>query len=361
MILAIFSGLIYLFLQSALVYGWYKPVRQRDKNAASFPVSVIVAAHNEAENLPRLLESLSQLNYPEWELVLVLDRCTDESVQVIAAWKSKLPLVHLVKITQTPAGWSPKKWAIEQGVATATHEHLLLTDADCRVQPDWISAFAQSWTHEEVLIGLGPYEQAPGWLNKIIRWETFSTALLMAGMARLNMPYMAVGRNLAYRKSFFQRNEGLVSFAGQLSGDDDLLVNAFAQPESTSVVLIPGSWTFSLPKTTWRSWFLQKMRHVSGSAAYTVKSKLWLALFHGSHFLFYFGLIILSFEPLTAKVVFPLYLLRLAISWYLTYLVNKKIREPNLLTWFPVLDLFTLIYNLSIIPLGLILPPRWKK
>lgn len=358
LLLCALSGLVYVLLQAFLTWK----IRRYVPPVVSGPlpgVSVIVAAHNEAERLPGLLQALSSQQYPEFEVIIALDRCTDESPAAVQATGD--PRIRGVVIAETPTGWTGKKWALNQAIREARHAHLAFTDADCTMGQNWLAQLAGMWSERTaVVIGLGAYTYAPGWLNRLIRWETFHTAFLMTGMAIAGLPYMAVGRNLAYRKDFFEKNGGFQAFKARLSGDDDLLVNAFARKGAVEVAFHPDSVTFSEPKTSWKSWVRQKLRHVSGSTAYTFRSKLSLALFHGSHVLFYLCLGINLFQQQTGWGVFTLYFLRMACSWMLFLSVRKKMPEKSMLAWFPVLDLMTLIYNLTLVPMGLIKTPKWN-
>ena len=102
-------------------------------------------------------------------------------------------------------------------------------------------------------------------MNKYLQFDTLMIAVQYLSYAIAGIPYMGVGRNLAYRKSLFYKNKGFASHYGLLSGDDDLFVNETATRENTAVEFHPDSHTLSIPELSWKAWFTQKCRHMSTS------------------------------------------------------------------------------------------------
>src|SRR5204862_7566706 len=132
----------------------------------------------------------------------------------------------------------------------------------------------------EIVIGYGAYNKRPGLLNKLIRFETFHSALQYLSFALAGTPYMGVGRNLSYKKDVFLRNKGFSSINHIPGGDDDLFINKVATKKNTAVIIDPEAVTRSIPKTTWRSWFKQKARHYTTAKFYRPRHKFLL----GSYF-----------------------------------------------------------------------------
>jgi cellulose synthase/poly-beta-1,6-N-acetylglucosamine synthase-like glycosyltransferase len=351
-------ALIYLLMQTGLVWGWKRiPTKARGRTLP--PISVVIAAYNEAENLRRYLPTILNQAYPAFEVVLVLDRCTDGSRAVAEALAQ--PNLRLVEVASLPDGWAGKKYALQQGISAARYEHLAFTDADCEGGPAWLGEIAAHfYPGKKWVLGLGLYRQRPGWLNRFVRYETFYAAFQYIGFARWGMPYMGVGRNLAYRKSSFQRVQGFEAIRGRLSGDDDLLVNAHAQGRETAVMVSPDSRTYSQAKPTFRAWLRQKFRHVSAATAYSYHSLLLLGLFHLCHLGFYLSSILLPLINLsTVGPVLALYIGKTTLSWLLMRSVAKIWQEDVGLRYFPVLDFLFFLYNFLVVPIGLIRKPAW--
>ncbi|MDX2246736.1 MAG: glycosyltransferase [Bacteroidia bacterium] len=355
--LVIIFGLTYLALQAWILRGWLC-IPEKQIKPSDLPLSVIIAAHNEVENLKKFLPHVLRQNYRDYEVVLVLDRSNDGSKE----WLAELNNSRLssVIISETPEGWAPKKWALTQGIEAAKNEHLVFTDADCQPQENWLSEVAGHFTgNTELVLGIGPYFQYPGLLNAFIQFETAYAAFQYVGLAVNGFPYMGVGRNIAYTRSFFQRNGGFRKFKDKLSGDDDLLVNAFARKENTTVMVSEKSKVFSEPKHTFYTWFRQKLRHISASTDYSSPTKIILGIFHLSHLGFYLFGLLLCMTNLTGWAFFSLYILKMGISGVMFAQVAVKIGMRRIIWAYPVLDFLFFIYNLSAVPIGLIRKPSW--
>ncbi|MDX1532168.1 MAG: glycosyltransferase, partial [Rhodothermales bacterium] len=191
------------------------------------PISVVVAARDEADRLPDLLGALAAQTHPDFEAVVVDDASEDATPHLVGERAESDPRFRLVRAADLPdRGPAPlprKKRALTAGIAAASHGRLAFTDADCAPPPTWLSALA-AWAAtdpEAVLVGYGPYRRRPGVLNAFVRYETLVTALLTAGAVGLGRPYMAVGRNFSYPRALFERLGGFAHQAQSLSGDDD--------------------------------------------------------------------------------------------------------------------------------------------
>lgn len=350
-------GLLLALCHGLLAWGLRR--LRRSWPPADRPVSVLLAARNEAGRLDRCLGSLLAQDYPQFEVLLVLDRCTDGSQALAAAWAARDPRLRVLEVQATPPGWSPKKWALQQALDAARHDLLLLTDADCRAGAGWIAALAAPLAAgQELVLGTGRYEAAPGLLGHAVRLETAYTAFQYLGAAGLGLPYMGVGRSLGYTRGFICRAGGMAPIAARLSGDDDLLVNRFADPARTAALASPEAATWSLPPATWSAWRRQKQRHVSASPAYRPASLLLLALLHGSHLAWTAALLAgLWIAPLPS-----LALLAARLAWGAATFGDfwqqweGKGRLPASL----FLDMFYFLYNLTIVPAGLINRPLWR-
>ena len=182
-----------------------------------------------------------------------------------------------------------KKFPLSIGIKECKHEVVLLTDADCKPASEkWVAKMQAAFKPGiEVVLGMGPDYKEPGVLNKLIRWETFHTALQYFGFALAGTPYMGVGRNLSYRKELFFRNKGFSAINNLPSGDDDLFINKVATKSNTAIVLDPEAFTFSAPKQTWKDWMRQKARHYSTGKYYKRSHKFLLGLYAASLALFY--------------------------------------------------------------------------
>ncbi|MCP4457449.1 MAG: glycosyltransferase [Cytophagales bacterium] len=232
------------------------------RNQTNPNISVVVCAHNEELNLKSLVPILLNQTYEQFEIIVVLDRCVDQSKKLMEGFSDEK--ISIVNIDDTDPNFHPKKMGITRGIDQAHGEWILLTDADCRPTKNWIIEMARGMsTSYELVIGLSPYLKSPSLLNQLIQYETFQTALRFVASAAAGKPYMALGRNLAYRKSSFIRNKGFGEYSRVMGGDDDLLAQSMLKKDNYKLILSDDSKVDSIPETKWSSYFHQKTRHFS--------------------------------------------------------------------------------------------------
>lgn len=353
-------GSIYLIFQALLAFAWLRISRDNTSVGEPRPVSVIIAARNEYVNLKKFLPSILTQNYPHYEILVVLDRSRDQSQDLLEQWQKEYSHLRVIVQDSLPKDWQGKKWALTQGVKAARNEYLVFTDADCKVGKEWLMEISKQFSPDnEVVLGIGAYLKYPGLLNAFIRYETSYTAFQYIGAAWWKLPYMAVGRNLAYTKKFWEKAEGWERVKERLSGDDDLLINAFAR--TVKVMTSRESYTWSEPKHKFIEWIKQKWRHISASEQYSSKSLLFLGIFHISHLCFYtFFLLSLQAIP-EDTLTWNIFIIRTGISWLVMLSIYKKLPHFRLMYWYPIWDVLFFVYNLVIVPSGLIATPTWKK
>jgi glycosyltransferase involved in cell wall biosynthesis len=322
-----------------------------NKPAVQEPVSVIICARNEAENLTKYLPDVLTQNYANFEVIVVNDCSLDESEDVLRVFQSQYTTLKVVKITEHPRFKTGKKFAVTLGIKAAANNILLFTDADCKPQSkDWISLMAQHYSNPqtEIVLGYSPYQKAKGFLNALIRYETFQTALNYFGFALDGMPYMGVGRNLSYKKTLFFEGKGFAAHMHIPSGDDDLFVNQNATQINTAIEVSAASHTWSEPKDTWASYWKQKTRHMGASKMYKSNHKLNLSLQALSAIGFYLFLTLCLVLKVELIVILVIFLFRFFCQVFVYYKSLEKLRYKDLLWWFILLDPFYYIYLLTV-------------
>ncbi|HYF68181.1 MAG TPA: glycosyltransferase [Ohtaekwangia sp.] len=255
-----------------------KSLRQ---NTHTLPVSVIVCAHDEEDNLRELIPLLLRQDYPNFEVVIIDDRSNDNTFDFLLDEAKKDHRLRMVHVNRTPPHVNSKKYSLTLGIKAAKYEWLLLTDADCRPESEkWISSMSNGFAEDKTFVlGFSPYVRTGGFLNLFIRFESLITAVLYMAFGLLKNPYMGVGRNLAYRKSFFLAEKGFNQFMKVTGGDDDLFVNQHATGKNTEVIMGKDSVMYSIPEKSWRSFFRQKLRHLSVGKFYKFKHRFLLGTF----------------------------------------------------------------------------------
>src|SRR5690606_30689242 len=204
------------------------------------------------------------------EVIVVNDNSFDESKYILEEYRRTFKQLQLVELKQEARFIPGKKFPLSIGIKTAKHEIVLLTDADCVPASEfWIDKMQQGF-HDgiEIVLGYGALHKKKGFFNKMIRWETFHTALQYLSYAKAGMAYMGVGRNLSYKKSVFFRHKGFSAHNHVPGGDDDLFINKATTKKNTAIVIDKESFTLSEPATSMRQWIRQKKRHYTTSKYY---------------------------------------------------------------------------------------------
>ena len=319
-------------------------------NIKPFGVSVIVCAWNELENLKELLPLLNNQNYKTFEVIIVDDRSWDKTYDYLLIECADYQKVRFLRIEKTPDHLSSKKYALTLGIKSAKYDIILLTDADCRPQSEfWVKEMAACMTSEkEIVLGFSPYFKAKGFLNNLIRYETFITALQYFSFALVGVPYMGVGRNLMYRKSLFLKNKGFAKHTNIVGGDDDLFMNDVATHENTAICLNADAFIYSIPKTTWQTWYRQKRRHLSVSKRYKLHNKILLGgLASTQIFAWLIFLILIPFlwhNPLIYAML-GVFLTRIIAQWIVFGKANKQLDNTLETLTLPLWDgIFTLYF-----------------
>lgn len=328
------------------------------------PVSVIVCAHDELENLRELVPALLAQEFPDFEVIVVNDRSNDATFDFLLEETKKHVRLRMVNVEQVPASVNGKKYALTLGIRAAKHEWVVLTDADCRPQGTrWLQQLAaQADATAEFVIGYSPYRKGGGFLNYFIRFDTLMTAVQYLGFALVKMPYMGVGRNLMYRKSVFMRSKGFNELLPLTGGDDDLFVNRHANAMNVRVALGLEALTRSIPKTTVSSFAQQKVRHLSAGKYYRFGHRVLLGLFMTTWCLTWWlalPLLLLSANP---YLIAGLLLARVICLYILLPIVLKKVGDTFEVWGVVLLDFLYTIYYLSTGTAALTTRKiRWKK
>jgi glycosyltransferase involved in cell wall biosynthesis len=352
---AVASVQLFYYLYFFRRVGTYTP--QLKEQSQQHPVSVIICARDEDENIARNLPGILVQDYPTThEIIVVNDNSVDDTKYILAELQKTFKKLHIVDLAQEAKLIAGKKYPLSIGIKEAKHEIVLLTDADCVPATEkWMFKMQDAFTDGvEVVLGYGAYHKMPGFLNKAIRFETFHTALQYLGYALAGLPYMGVGRNLAYRKNLFFRNKGFSSINHIPSGDDDLFINKVATGKNTAVVIDQEAFTLSTPKQTWKEWIRQKNRHYSTGKYYKFSHKFLLGLYTGSFFLFYplFVLSIVFFDWRWSLIPF---VIRLVVQASIWNKAMKKLNESDLFSLFLFWDLWMFFYYF------IFAPALWKK
>ena len=318
-----------------------------DTKKSKQPVSIIICARNEAENLKNFLPSVLEQDYPDFEVIVVNDCSEDNSYEILGKFLKKYPNLRISTVNKDPKFSHNKKFAQFIGIKSAKNEILLFTDADCRPESNkWLEGMTSHFEEKvDFVLGYGGYISEKGLLNKYIRYDSVTIAMQYLGMAIRGVPYMGVGRNMSYRRSVFFRNKGFGSHNHIVSGDDDLLVNTLATGENTHIEFSQETHTRSVPSSSVNEWITQKKRHLTTAPFYKPRDKFLLITEPFTRVLFYSSLIILLSFLFLWQWVLSVFVIRLITQIIVFTLVHKKLNEPGLLAYLLIFDIFSPLIN----------------
>ncbi|MBO7496986.1 MAG: glycosyltransferase [Salinivirgaceae bacterium] len=313
------------------------------------PVSVVICARNEGENLKMFLPKILEQNYPDFEVIVVSDCSEDDTLTILAELELTHKNLRHTSIESDRKFTHGKKLAVTIGLKSAKNEHIVLIDADCYpVSPNWLASIMSAYTDgTEIVLGYGGYEPRKGLLNKLIRFDTLNIAMQYIGWAKAGHPYMGVGRNISYtRRIFFEKN-GFQSHYHLMSGDDDLFVNERANKLNTKTITSADSIVESLPCETFQQWVKQKKRHLSTWTHYRFGTKIILSYELLSRVLFYSVLMVAIFGFNLYIEAAAAYGFRLIVQLIVYKMNMRKLCEQGFLLLIPIFDIILPVLQLA--------------
>lgn len=328
--------LFVLFIYSRLAFH-----KQKEQSNNMPDVSIIIAARNEADNIFKNLPFILDQDYPNFEVIVVNHQSMDESKYILDAFEHEFPNMRVINVEKSVHLKFGKKLPLTIGIKGAKYEHLLFTDADCTpTSNQWLKSMSACFSNKhEIVLGYGPYKKKKGFLNKIIRFDTVWIALNYFSFAKAKMPYMGIGRNMAYTKSVFESVSGFKSHYALSSGDDDLFIQEAAKKGNYTINIDPDSYCLSNPPKTWSGWMRQKSRHYTTTERYTLIKKLMLGIYPLSLLLMLISFVTLLFDSNFIWLTLTVFGFILAVKWLILGKALKKLNESKFIAYLPLLDI----------------------
>lgn len=272
--------ILYLIAMSALMIGFMRlPEFFSEEIAAKTRFSIIVPFRNEAENLPKLLESIVLLKYPSdlFEFIFVNDASEDDSVALInQLLQIPSESINFRIIDNERQSASPKKDAITKAIAIGKFEWILTTDADCVLPKHWLIAYNKYIEKYRPIMVAGPVNYiVNGTLTQQFqKFDGLSLQLVTQGSFGLQVPLLCNGANLAYKKEAFSEVEGFKLNNHIASGDDIFMLEKMQDrfPEQVCFIKSKDAIVETCPQKNWNEVINQRIRWASK----TSKQKSWI-------------------------------------------------------------------------------------
>ena len=332
--LAILQWPRFLKLQKLL-----SPEREAGQQPA---LSVLVAFRDEEKHLKALIKALQSQEYPDFEIIMINDGSSDRSAELVRQKQKEFTGLRLIDLP--PSG---KKKALSVGISRASHECLVFTDADCLPATNqWLTEIGKAFASADLILGYAPLKSQGNSAGQMARFETLQTAFQYLYAANRQKPYMAVGRNLAYRRTLYKKVNGYEKHQHLPYGDDDLLIqSARALPDlKVKALLSQASFVYSAAPQSWAAWWRQKRRHYGTAYRYRIVDQVRLG-FEGALQILYlpiFTLVLFFNWPLALGLL----ALRYTLQLWLSYRLSRHMQSSRIYRWF-------IIYEGLLVALGI--------
>jgi len=338
-ILAVFVSSIYWIVLYGRIHFSKEVVRYGEKRNKS----IVIAGKDEYVNIQQNLPFLADLQ-DITEIIFVNDHSSDDSNVVLKQLAAKNQMIKIIIPSKNIPG---KKLGLTEGIEHSNTNIIVLTDADCKpADPKWAQIMGSYLDDDHRLVlGYGPLKKTTGWVNAFSRFETIITAIQYFGFALLKIPYMGVGRNMAFRKDLFKDVNGYNDHMHIPSGDDDLLVQQAAKNTNIRISLDRDSFVYSDSKATWNEYTAQKKRHMAVSTSYSLMHQVLLSIHPFLHILSFMLGVFLLFNG-----CFTLVLSVMVIRWIVLMITGyssfKRLDGKDLFLFIPIFDIMLIPYYL---------------
>lgn len=284
-----------------------KLFRFQKKKESNIKISIVVAAKNEINNMQYLVAALCAQNYSkeDYEVIIIDDNSEDNTYATSKILCAELANFHTIKAENKI--FDGKKGALDIGIKKAKYPYILVTDADCEPETEWINSFAIGFENgNDFLFGIAPFKVSNSLTNLIARFENLKANFIVFAFAKLGVPYSATARSFGFSKEAFHKILGYQNTIATLSGDDDLLLQeAIKFKLKIGIITGHNSFVYSKTKNTFCEYANQKARHTSTSLHYSFKSKMLLATWHLLNLISLFSILAL---PLGTIFILPFFI-----------------------------------------------------
>ena len=320
--------------------------------------SIVIAAKNEVSKITSLIKSLQKLDYRKsnFEVILIDDNSTDNTYKTAEGFIQNSYNFHIYKAGEKE--FPAKKGALSLGIKKAKNPFILITDADCLPEEEWLKFYAEKFREGfDFIFGNAPLIQNNSIVNKISSFENLRSSILSFSAAKAGIPYSASARNFGFKKSSFEQIKGYTNTVETLSGDDDLLLReAVKNSLKIGTILNKGSFVYSLAKKNLNEYFSQRARHTKTSFYYLPGRQFLLSTWHLINLFFLFSPLLMFFNKLSGL----LFLIKLLIDFIIVKSQQKKFGyEFNFLEifWLQIFyEIFLIIHFVN----ALFKKDKWK-
>ncbi|HLW62574.1 MAG TPA: glycosyltransferase [Flavobacterium sp.] len=316
--------------------------KPHETNASNIPVSVIVYAKNNIDQLRTLLPILLNQNYHQFELVVVNNASTDETPDLLKEYTAMYPNIRIVDVVNNEAFWGNKKYALTLGIKASKYEYLVFVDAENTIHSNnWLVQMSSHFTlNKTLIIGTSYYPKSKGFFNKFMRFDHTMQQIQSLAWSKIGKPHSLQLHNMAFKKEAFYEVNGFINHVQQRAFTNEYFLNDAGTSKNTVVCEQPETMV-EIPlfedKAAFREFKQQQLsllKSLNGGTAFKIK------FFNFCQLLFFISiagsLILWDYAYITIGI----FALRYLLLWIIFAKAAKKYHYKDLIILFPVLDMF---------------------
>ena len=349
------SLLFYIFIGLAVLQFLYwigiylrialsKPV---EKSPKRIPVSVILYVKNQMDEIVDVLPKILGQQYHDFEVVIVNNASTDETLDICKEFASLYPNIRIVDVVNNEAFWGSKRYALTLGIKASRHEYLLFADCNTPIHSEhWLWQMSAQFTlNKTIVLGHTKYKKSKGIFNKWIRFEHTFTQMQSFAFSKWVTPYQLVAKNIGYKKEEFYKVSGFIDHMNEAQNEHELILTKIASTKNVAVCdQSQATLTISTPSNR-KEWKVEKKRQLKLLKRMSFGAKF----LHTFHHLIRLALIPSAivllcwlYQPIIVGAVWVfLFLMR----WIIFSMALNKFNQKDIKVWYPLFEIFT-IFNL---------------
>ncbi len=364
----IFLGFILTFIIQIIywwaVYGKLAFYRKRQSVSTRESVSIILLFNDEFDKLKEQLPRLLSQDYPDYEVVLVIQSINDDLAEYLENICKEYSNIKVVRMLQHLNFFKGNKFPLSIGIKSAQNDLMIFTEAGCMpVSERWLEQIQSNFTEEKEIV-LGYFRSTPPGKSSpynFRRWVNLTTAMNYLSFALAGRPYMGIGKNMAYRKSLYYRNQGFVSHYKVPVGEDDLFVNQVATKRNIAIAPDLESQVVFGETQRFAEWWRFRKKYFKSGRYYHRWDKFFLATFTVSYVLFLAAFVYLLIVQYLFYPVLGVFVVRLFSQLFIFKKCMIRLNEKNLLLLSPINEVFLLVMD-GLIRISLVFDKKdkWK-
>lgn len=346
--------LYYLYFSSI----FFKQINKKIESDGK-PISVIIFAKNSGDLLKKNLQYILDQDYPKFEVVLINNYSTDNTIEVLENFKEKNKNISIIDVKNTEAFWGSKKYALTLGIKAAKYNHLIFTSANSRpVSKNWLTEKSKTFRNNKtIILGYQKFKVKNSLSNIFIRFHNLLVALQNFSFIKISTPYMAFDANFGYERRTFLKVKGFVNHIKIYNGENDLFLKDAANTNNVNYTVTNDSLVEIDLSTSFRDWFIEQRNKLILQKQYKFKHRFAISLFWVSKMIFFvLGILLLFIYPW--KIILSILIAYFLISYIVVGFSAKKLKEPHIIFFLPFLEIGLLLIQFTIFIANLFAKPK---